>query len=239
MARNETCTDVALPALGAANWPQIDRSSRQLLLLPLGSTEQHGPHLPLDTDTVVAMRAAQEIHARYPSVGLAPAIPYGASGEHAAFPGTLSIGTDALCSVIVEFVRHAASTWRHVLVVNGHGGNADALAHASALTRFEGRSLTVCHAASGGPRADPHAGFRETSLMLYLAPHSVKTGLIEHGNDVALSELLPLIQKQGVRAVSENGILGDPVGANCEHGRGIFETICNGIIAVAERLLRS
>jgi len=236
---DKTSSDGSLPALSAASWPQIDRSPRQLLLLPVGSTEQHGPHLPLDTDTVVALRVAQEIHALYPSVGLAPAIPYGASGEHAAFPGTLSIGTDALCAVIVEFVRHAALTWRHVLVVNGHGGNVDALARASALMRFEGYSLNVCHAAGAGPRSDPHAGFRETSLMMYLAPDSVKTQFIESGNDTALSELMSLIRKNGIRAVSENGVLGDPVGANPEHGRKMFQSICDAAIAAAQELLRS
>ena len=161
--------------LADATWPEVDRSMRRLLLLPLGSTEQHGPHLPLDTDTVVAQHLARAVHARLPTTGLAPALPYGASGEHAAFPGTLSIGTEALAHVLVEFVRHAASSWEHVLVINGHGGNAEALRRATDETNVEGRSLTVEHAAAGGSRADPHAGYRETSLLLYLTPSRVRT----------------------------------------------------------------
>ena len=167
-------TSRACAPLAGATWPEVDRSARQLLVLPLGSTEQHGPHLPLDTDTVIASHLAAALHAQFPQVGLAPAMPYGASGEHRDFPGTLSIGTEALTAVLVEFVRHASLDLAAVLVINGHGGNAAALAKAAELTRFEGRSLTVHHAASGGDRADPHAGYRETSLMLHLEPAAVR-----------------------------------------------------------------
>lgn len=216
--------------LGEATWPEVAAADRRVLLLPLGSTEQHGPHLPLNTDTVVATRLAEWVHRQVPRAGLAPAIPYGASGEHAHFPGTLSIGTEALSQLLVEFVRHAAGDWRHVLVVNGHGGNADALARAATLTRYEGRSLQVHHAASGGPRADPHAGYRETSLMLHLAPECVRPDLAAPGATGPLTELLPRISAGGVRAVSANGVLGDPTGADAQEGARIFA-------AMAQRLL--
>ncbi|WP_420124687.1 mycofactocin biosynthesis peptidyl-dipeptidase MftE [Nakamurella sp.] len=216
--------------LAGATWPEVAAADRRILLVPLGSTEQHGPHLPLTTDTVVASRLAELAHRTMPGVGLAPAIPYGASGEHAHFPGTLSIGTEALYQLLVEFVRHAAGDWRHVLVVNGHGGNAEALARAATLTRYEGRSLQVHHAASGGPRADPHAGYRETCLMLHLAPETVRTDLAAPGATAPRADLLPRITAGGVRAVSANGVLGDPTGANAGEGARIFT-------AMADRLL--
>ena len=122
-----------LPPLASATWPEIDQSERRLLILPLGSTEQHGPHLPLDTDTVIAAALGQHLHQRFPQVGLAPAMPYGAAGEHKEFPGTLSIGTEAFTAVLVKFVRHASWSWQHVLVINGHGGNIEALAAATEL----------------------------------------------------------------------------------------------------------
>lgn len=215
-------SSAALGPLAGATWPQVAASPRRVLLLPLGSTEQHGPHLPLSTDTVVAARLAAAVHRREPQVGLAPAIPYGASGEHAHFPGTLSIGTEALAQLLVEFVRHAAGDWRHVVVVNGHGGNADALTRAADLTRYEGRSLVVHHAASGGPRADPHAGHRETSLLLHLAPETVRSELAAPGAVEPLAALLPRIAAGGVRAVSPNGVLGDPTGADAQEGARIF-----------------
>ncbi|WP_395729186.1 mycofactocin biosynthesis peptidyl-dipeptidase MftE [Nakamurella sp.] len=226
-----------LPPLATATWPEVDTAARRVLLLPLGSTEQHGPHLPLATDTVVASRLAELVHRRLPEVGLAPAIPYGSSGEHAHFPGTLSIGTEALYQLLVEFVRHAAGDWRHVLVVNGHGGNADALARAAELTRYEGRSLQVHHAASGGPRADPHAGYRETCLMLHLAPDTVRTDLAAPGATGPLAELLPRIAAGGVRAISPNGVLGDPTGADAQEGARIFAGMADRLLDRVRGLL--
>ncbi len=228
-----------LAPLAGATWPEVDRSARQLLVLPLGSTEQHGPHLPLDTDTVIASQLAAALHAHLPQLGLAPPMPYGASGEHRDFPGTLSIGTEALTAVLVEFVRHASLTWRHVLIINGHGGNAAALAKAAELTKLEGGSLTVHHAASGGDRADPHAGYRETSLMLYLEPAAVRTDLLAAGDTRALVDLLPQLQSGGIRQISENGVLGDPTGATGEEGRRIFAEMLAAVTARAGQLLDS
>ena len=226
----------SLPPLESARWTQVDNSPRQVLLWPLGSTEQHGPHLPLNTDTIIASALAAAAHAGVPQLGLAPALPFGASGEHAHFPGTLSIGTPALTSVIVEFVRHAALSWQHVLVVNGHGGNADALQQASDLLRYEKRSLTVWHAASSGPRADAHAGYRETSLMLLLRPEAVRMDLAAPGVTEPLSGLTDRMRVGGVRAVSPNGILGDPTGATAESGQHIFDEMADRLLAAIHRL---
>lgn len=223
--------------LAGATWTEVAAAPRRVLLLPLGSTEQHGPHLPLSTDTVIATRLAEDARRQFPQTGLAPAVPYGASGEHAGFPGTLSIGTQALQALLVEFVRHAATDWEHVLVVNGHGGNAEALAGAAALARYEGRSLVVHHAASGGPRADPHAGYRETSLMLHLAPQTVRLDRSAAGATADLADLLPRITAGGVRAVSANGVLGDPSGATADDGRRIFAGMGSRLAQQVRRLL--
>jgi creatinine amidohydrolase len=226
-----------LAPLATATWPEVDASPRRLLLLPLGSTEQHGPHLPLSTDTILPARLARRVHEELPEVGLAPTMPYGASGEHAHLPRTLYNGTEALFLVLVEFVRHAAGSWRHVLVVNGHGGNAPALRRAVELTRYEGRSLHVHHAASGGARADAHAGYRETSLMLHLQPELVRPQLAAIGNTAPLAELLPLMAAGGVRAVSPNGVLGDPTGADAGAGRRIFDEMLQRLLDQARLLL--
>ncbi len=227
----------SMPRLELARWPQVLDSARDLLLWPIGSTEQHGPHLPLSTDTVIATELAGHAHARYPGIGLAPALSVGASGEHADFPGTLSIGTEALTSVIVEFVRHASLKWKQVLIVNGHGGNGSALQTAEERMRYEGRSMTVWHAASAGPRADAHAGYRETSLMLFLRPETVRMDLAQAGSVAPLSELLEPMLVGGVSAVSPNGVLGDPSGATAAIGQEIFYWMLARLVSLVEALI--
>ncbi len=113
--------------LAGAQWPTVEQGPRRLLVVPAGSLEQHGPHLPLDTDTRIAVAVARRGCAGRPGVALAPAIGIGASGEHADFPGTLSIGTEALTACLIELGRHASRDWPALLLVNGHGGNATAI----------------------------------------------------------------------------------------------------------------
>src|SRR6266849_3696413 len=107
--------------LAEMRWPDVDSGPRQLLVVPVGSLEQHGPHLPLDTDTRIAAEVARRACARRPGVAIAPAFAIGASGEHAAFPGTLSIGLQALATCLIELGRHASLHWPGTLLVNGHG----------------------------------------------------------------------------------------------------------------------
>ena len=109
------------------------------MIVPLGSLEQHGPHLPLDTDTRIAVAVARGAATARDGVALAPALAFGASGEHDAFPGTLSIGTGALTELLVELGRDASRHWGALLLVNGHGGNADAVSAAAARLGAEGR----------------------------------------------------------------------------------------------------
>src|SRR3954469_23792251 len=108
-----------------------------VLAVPLGATEQHGPHLPLGTDTTIAIALASRLAAQR-DVVVAPALPYGSSGEHAGFAGTLSIGHDALLLVLVELVRSASVP---VLFVCAHGGNAEPLAAAVRKLRDEGKDV--------------------------------------------------------------------------------------------------
>jgi creatinine amidohydrolase len=214
-------TPPAIPPLKDARWPDIEAAARDVLVLPLGSLEQHGPHLPLDTDAYIAEAVAQRLHRMHPTVGLAPVVGIGASAEHAAFPGTLSIGTDALAHLLVELVRHASLSWRAVFVVNGHGGNVDALRQARTTCTDEGRLIAVHHLAV--PGGDAHAGRTETSLMLHLDPARVRLDLVESGDTTPVAELMPRLRSDGVRAVTANGVLGDPVGASADHGADLYQ----------------
>src|SRR5580700_6509401 len=124
--------------LAQAHWPEVERAPRQLLAVPLGSLEQHGPHLPLDTDTCIAVALANGLAEQRPDVAVAPAVAYGASGEHASFPGTLLLGHDVLAELLVEVVRSARSSFSGVVLVNAHGGNEQALAAVERRCTAEG-----------------------------------------------------------------------------------------------------
>ena len=197
------------------SWPEAGRRSGDLLVVPVGSTEQHGPHLPLSTDTDVAAALAARVAAVRTGVVVAPALPYGASGEHADFPGTLSIGQEALELAVVELVRSATLTWSRVLLLSGHGGNAAALTRAVARLRDEGRDVRLW---SPGLRGDAHAGRTETSVQLALDPSRVRLGEAVAGATGDLRDLLPALRREGVRAVSPTGVLGDPAGASEREG---------------------
>jgi mycofactocin system creatininase family protein len=198
--------------LGDLTWPLVVGG---VLAVPLGSTEQHGPHLPLSTDTDIASALAHGLAVRRPDVVVAPALPYGASGEHAGFPGTVSIGHDALELLLLELVRSATETFPHVLLVNGHGGNLATLTTVCARLRDESRDVLVW---SPGWRGDAHAGRTETSVQLALDP--VRVGAArEAGATEGLAELLPALRRGGLREVTDNGVLGDPTGASAEEGQ--------------------
>lgn len=195
-------------------------SEPEILVIPVGSWEQHGPHLPFDTDTRIAQALAEKLVGESPGFRLGPAITVSASGEHAGFPGTLSIGTEATARLLIEIARSA--TWSAgVVFVNGHGGNHDAMHQARQTCLEEGRRVLFWSPAADDDR-DTHAGHGETSVMLALAPDAVRTDRFEPGVQAPLSEILPRLRTSGVIGVSPNGVLGDPRGANVADGQRLL-----------------
>lgn len=215
--------------LADAVWPAVP--SGALVLVPVGSTEQHGPHLPLDTDTVVARAVVQRTAETLPGSWVAPPITYGASGEHAHFPGTVSIGHEALRAVVVELTRSFSLWAGRVVFVNGHGGNTATLDTALGQLRAEGHDIawTACET----PGGDAHAGRTETSLMLHLAPERVRLAAAVAGDTRPLPDLLPDLMTHGVRALSPTGVLGDPAEASAEEGRRTLDAM---VSATARRI---
>jgi mycofactocin precursor peptide peptidase len=209
--------------LADATWPEVDARSAarpMTLLVPLGATEQHGPHLPIGTDTAIALALAEGAAAEAPGTVVAPVLPYGASGEHQDFAGTLSIGAEATELILVELARSATETFDRVLFVNAHGGNAAPLAAAVRRLQAESRDVRAWSPRFGG---DAHAGRTETSLMLVLKQRApVRADLAEAGNTAPLVDLIDDLRAGGVRAVSENGVLGDPTGASAAEGRALL-----------------
>ena len=210
--------------LGCATFPELLGRVDIHLLIPLGATEQHGPHLPLNTDTLIASSLAEAVAANRDDVVVAPALPYGSSGEHSGFPGTLSLGQAALEATVLELVRSAAA-FCDVTLLSWHGGNAEPVARAVARLRAEGPHV------DGG---DAHAGRVETSLMLALAPDLVRDER-PVGATEPIDELLPRLREDGVAAVSENGVLGDARGATAADGQALIERF----VAEIDALLKS
>jgi mycofactocin system creatininase family protein len=221
--------------LGSATSSRL-LSTPPSLVIPLGSTEQHGPHLPLDTDTRIATAVARAAQPRLEQDWLvAPAIAYGASGEHQSFAGTISIGADALTMLLVEYGRSAACWARRLAFVNGHGGNVGALQRAVRQLRAEGRDAGWCPCTTAG--GDAHAGHTETSVLLHISPADVLTDRWLAGNSAPLSELLPSMRRGGVASVSRVGVLGDPTTATAAEGKRIFAEMVDGCVRGIARWL--
>jgi creatinine amidohydrolase len=217
--------------LAARRWPELE-DHRPVLLVPLGSCEQHGPHLPLGTDTLIAVAVAERVAAlASDECAVAPPVTYGASGEHAGFPGTLSIGTEALTTLLVELVR-SADQFGGVVLVNGHGGNRDAVAAAVSRSHADGRmALAWWPVVAGG---DAHAGRIETSIVLAVAPDEVDVDRMAPGRTEPFAELWPALRASGLATVSPNGVLGDPRGASAAEGERLLSELvrsCSDAIA--------
>lgn len=223
------------------SWPDVPEGS--VLVVPLGSCEQHGPHLPLDTDTRIAVALSEAVVDRDgPELRLVlgPTIGIGASGEHESFPGTLSIGTVALEAVLVELCRSAMpppgsprpSPFRGVVLVNGHGGNVEAIQRATGLLADEARNVLVWHPRV--PDGDSHAGRTETSLLLHVAPGVVDMDRAETGSTSRWREIADVVTTRGLVAVTPNGILGDPTAATAAEGAALFSSLVEDLRAAVD-----
>jgi creatinine amidohydrolase len=172
--------------LSEASWTDADAVETDLAVLPVGSTEQHGPHAPLGTDALAAQAVAEHGAERYDGeVVVAPTIPVGVAEEHRQFPGTLWVSEDTFRSFVRETVASLASHgWDRVVVVNGHGGNTaplreacgrltrDEVAYVVPFTWFDAVDADDVESWPEGA-AMGHGGPLETSLVRALDPDLV------------------------------------------------------------------
>lgn len=210
--------------LADLSWPDVEAraGAGAILAVPVGATEQHGPHLPLSTDSDIAMALCERLAATRTDVLIAPPIAYGSSGEHAGFAGTLSIGQDVTELLLIELGRSAGETFAHLLLVSAHGGNSAPVTRAVARLREEGRDVCVYSPLWDG---HPHAGRPETAMVLALRPQHVRMQRAEAGDERNLAEIMPLLRAGGLRAVSPNGVLGDPRGATADYGIALLDSL--------------
>jgi mycofactocin system creatininase family protein len=213
-----------------ATWPEIEAAGGRLLLaIPIGSLEQHGPHLPLNTDTRIAVALAARLESVRPDVVVAPPVHYGASGEHAGFPGTLLVNHEVLAAQLVELVRSARSAFAGVILISAHGGNGESLSVVAHQCQADGDAVVIWRAHT--PGGDAHAGRTETSLMLAIDDGVVHADLAQVGCLEPLDALMPRLRAEGVRPISSNGVLGDPSGANAAEGRALLEAMTADLAA--------
>lgn len=229
--------------LGDATWSEVrtltrngataDGTRTPIVLIPVGSTEQHGPHLPIATDTLIAEEiVARAIH-KTDGLMVGPTLAVTSSGEHAGFSGTLSIGSTVMAHVVLELGRSA--DWAAGIVfVNGHGGNYRPVSTSVAQLTDEGRNALTWWPKwptrkDGGP-ADLHAGRIETSLMLAIDPGLVRLELAERGADADIAEL----REKGIKALSPSGVLGDPSGASGREGERFITAFVDDLVNTIE-----
>jgi len=211
-------------------WPDVAAraAAGAVLAVPLGSTEQHGPHLPLSTDTDVAVVLCRRLASARPDVLIAPPVAYGSSGEHDGFAGTLSIGQAAVERLVLELGRSATRTFRRVLFVSAHGGNVEPVTRAVEQLRSRSRDVTLFQPRREG--SDAHAGHHETALQLALSPARVRMDRAVAGNTRPLVTLMPQLRANGVAAVSASGVLGDPTTATAAAGAALLDQLAEDLV---------
>ena len=217
--------------LSEVTWTDVDAVETSLVLVPVGSTEQHGPHAPLATDTLNAETVARAgADAFDGEVVVAPAIPVGVAEEHRAFPGTMWVSPDTFRAYVRECVESLASHgFDRVVLVNGHGGNVEALREVAARISREGDAYAVAFTWFDAVDADVpmgHAGARETALLRVTHPDLVREDRIETAREGAASRWGEWVA--GVNLAhdsaefSENGVVGDPSVGDAELGKAML-----------------
>jgi len=224
------------------SWPEIEAGQRETrtVILPIGATEEHGPHLPTITDTVQAIEVARAV-ARERGVFLAPPLYYGVCRSTRGFPGTITVGHDALRGFVRDLLlSFADSGFNRVMILTGHAGGLHMAAleeacqmavevrdfRASLVSLFDLIDNTAVETAHDG-----HAGEVETSLMMVIRPDLV------HGLPEKHFPVRPrfLIQRD-VRHLMGNGIMGNPRPATVEKGRKFFGMAVDGVMSALDEL---
>jgi creatinine amidohydrolase/Fe(II)-dependent formamide hydrolase-like protein len=242
--------------LGELTWPEAQKRFREvdIALLPVGSIEQHGPHLPLDVDAYDAEYLSQAVGAacREPQPLVLPLIPYGVAYHHDDFPGTLSVGPDTLSRMVYEVGMSVAKHGiTKLVIINGHGGNRPSLRFAAQMINRDAKIFTCVETGETSDadlaemidtENDVHAGELETSTTLAQRPHLVPMDKARKFVPKFSSGYLDFTSKRSVEwfartsAISKTGVLGDPTKATREKGERMWEVMIRNMVEFVEAL---
>lgn len=218
------------------------------VIVPLGALEQHGPHLPLDTDKRIAEATAARAAERAGRCVVAPCQAVGASSHHLAFPGTASLTDPTLSGVLVETTRTLlGGGFGAAYLVTGHAGNVGAMAAAVASLTPDERSRVVAfddwpaqrdavhrvaeeHLGLDRQTVGTHAGHFETSILLAIAPGTVDMAAAVPGHVGPAAEAGAVLRAEGMAALSPVGIIGDPRGANAAAGELYLDALVDLVV---------
>lgn len=245
-----------MPELARLTSIEADEAIRaaKLALVPVGSLEQHGPHLTLDTDMAVAQALAERLHSDLGDQALlCPPVTYGLSEHHMGFPGTITLRPGTYLAIFEDLVDSLAIRGlRRILVINGHGGNIDALRLVSRNARRDHGSLVaalmwaVLANSEIAERAKSpqygHACEIETSVVMDLAPDRVRHDRIASPGSRRSADPLTdpprslVHQAVWMEEWTDDGALGDPSLANAEMGKELVEIIHGRALSFARRL---
>lgn len=223
----------------------------------VGSTEQHGPALPLQTDGRIADFAANMLAIQLDKALQAPTIRVGYSGHHLSFPGTISIQSSTLQAIISDYVDSLVHHgFKKLVITNHHGGNCQAIEASLAEMRqkypdmkfvyFYDQETTealgkLCHQFQITPgELGTHAGDMEASIMLYLEEDLVKPDRFVRGYTNGITpEMRALAQEEGYHTISETGVVGDQIKATREKGLEYYNALKDVILGYVKRELKS
>lgn len=241
-------------------WKEIDqavKADKNTVILVAGAIEQHGPHLPTATDTIIGYALAEAVAKKLGNALVAPVIRPALSFHHIDFPGTITLRMPTFVKVLEEYCESLkVHGFKNIVLFVSHGGNTDALkAFTPSIAKKIGSGVQLLFVyslknnmnaiqeqlAQKGitlGKAGVHSGFNETSVMLMLRPDLVDMdkaapGLTDEAfyqpENISKSQISSFIH--GIKAQSKNGILGDPTGANADDGREIFNAKVRDIVS--------
>lgn len=236
-------------------WPEMNEAiaMQKVVILPTGSTEQHGPHLPLDTDVFLTEQVCLEVGRRASDrVLVLPPISYGLNLHHIDFPGTIHIEPEVFIAFCLNVTKSVAyHGFRKILIVNGHGSNGPLVDLVARKTVLETESLCAAvgyHTLAAeafrqvcDTQVWAHSDEFETSLYLYLAPERVQMERAVADGDVVGRYLssdstsdYPVRFNDYWGRWTRRGVHGDPTTATAEKGRVIFEAVVTALIQVVD-----